>query len=295
MPAAPRFERVCIAGLGLLGGSLGMALRERRLAGRVVGVARREATVDAAMSLGAVDEATRDLRAGAAGADLLVVAVPVLATVDLIAEAAGVLAPGAIVTDVGSTKGHLERAVPPLLPPGVVFVGGHPMAGSERTGIEVARADLFEGATYVITRPPETPPEAAARVAALARDVGAVPLEMEADRHDEAVARISHLPHVAAAALATAAARGDRKFLARLAAGGFRDTTRIAASSPEMWRDICLTNRDPLLAALADLETDLAAFRRAVEEGDPAALEALFAAGRRARLRVMESAPAEDE
>jgi prephenate dehydrogenase len=245
-----------------------------------------------------VDEATLDPRDGVEDADLVVFAPPVLQIPPLTRAVSDRLAPGAIVTDVGSTKAYLEAELPPLLPSGVAYVGGHPMAGSEQGGIGAARADLFNGAVYVLTRPPGCPPEAAARVAALARRMGAKPVEMAALEHDAVVARTSHLPHVVAAALAGAAARGGGLapgLLRRLAAGGFRDTTRVAESPPEMWRDVCLTNAGPLLEALADCEAALVAFRRAVERGDGEALLALFAAGREARRGVFGPAAEEEE
>jgi len=278
------FQRVAIAGVGLIGGSLGMALRERQLAGHVVGIVRRDATVAEGLAAGALDSGSPD-PAAVAGADLVVLAAPVLTCGPLLASLTPHLAPGALVTDVGSTKAELMRTLPALLPPGADFVGGHPMAGSERGGVLAGRADLFEGAVWVLTRGPDTRQASVDRLAALARALGATPVEMDPALHDSAVARISHLPHVAAAALAAAAGAGGlpADLLRLLVAGGFRSTTRIAASPPEMWRDICLTNRDAVLAALADFEGGLAAFRAALEAGDPAALQAAFEAGKRTR------------
>jgi prephenate dehydrogenase len=278
------FRRVAIAGMGLIGGSLGLALRGRRLAGEVVGIVRRPATAVEAVSAGAADDAGLD-PALVSGADLLVLAAPILACETLLADLAPHLSPGCLVTDVGSTKERLMRTLPPLLPPGCDFVGGHPMAGSEKGGVAAARADLFEGAVWVLTRGPQTPDEAVARLAQLTRALGATPVEMEPHLHDDAVARISHLPHIVAAALAEAAGDGSvpADVLRLLVAGGFRTTTRIAASSPEMWRDICLTNRDAALAALSDCESALARFRSALEAADSDGLLAAFQRGKAVR------------
>ena len=203
----PMFETVAIVGIGLIGGSLGMALRARSLARRVLGIPRRQVTLDEALYIGAIDAGTLDL-AGVEEADLVVLAPPVLAIPPLVEEMAPHLRPGALVTDVGSTKSTLMRCLAPLIPPHADLVGGHPMAGSEQGGVLAGREDLFEGAIYVLTRAPRTRPESVERLAELARRLGATPLEMDPDLHDETVARISHLPHVVAAALAEAAGLG---------------------------------------------------------------------------------------
>lgn len=286
------FDTVAIVGVGLIGGSMGMALRRRGLARRVVGIPRRASTIDEALSMGAIDDGTLELSA-VADADLVVLAPPVLTIPPLVKAMAGYLRPGAIVTDVGSTKSALMSALLPLLPEHVHLVGGHPMAGSEQGGVLAAKEDLFEGAIWVLTRPERTPESSVARLAELVRHLGARPVEMEPDLHDAAVARISHLPHVAAAALAAATpAEGLPLDLLRLlVAGGFRSTTRIAASPPEMWRDICLTNRDAILDALTDFERALAGFRSALEEASPEDLYAAFAEGKTARDELVPPAP----
>jgi prephenate dehydrogenase len=277
-------DTVAIVGLGLIGGSLGIALRERRLAGRVIGIPRRRETIAEALSVGAIDEGTLDLD-GAAEADLVVLAPPVLSIPPLVEAMAPHLRPGALVTDVGSTKGMLMRAIRPLLPPEADFVGGHPMAGSEKGGVLAARGSLFEGAVYVLTRDEQTRPENVERLAVLVRRLGATPVEMEPDLHDDAVARISHLPHVVAAALAETAGSGQvpSEVLRLLVAGGFKSTTRIAASPPETWRDICLTNREAILQALDGFEDALARFRGALEADSADGLMEAFGGGKAAR------------
>jgi prephenate dehydrogenase len=288
----PLFDTVTIVGMGLIGGSLGMALREKQVAGRVVGVARRQEAAEKAVALGAADVGSTDPASAAAEAELVVFAVPLLAIPVLAGVVAGGLSPGTIVSDVGSTKAYLESVLPPLLPARVEYVGGHPMAGSERAGIRHARPDLFAGATYVLTRPAATSAAALERVAAMVMRIGAVSLEMSAGEHDRVVARTSHLPHAAAAALAaTAGAALPHGLVSSLAAGGFRDTTRVAGSPPEVWADICLTNADAILGALQDFDERLQGLRRAVSERDGPAIRAFFEAGREARARLIKDPP----
>jgi prephenate dehydrogenase len=273
------FETVSIVGVGLLGGSLGLALRDRQRARRVIAVARRHETVDQALKLGAADEGFTDPREGVKEADLVVLCTPVLTMPALVEQIAPALKAGAVVTDVGSTKSVLCRELPRLLRTGTSFVGGHPMAGSERTGVEAARADLFVDATYLLTPTVETPAGVVDHLEVWVRGLGARPVRLDPEAHDRAVAGISHLPHVVAAALVSAVASGagtDRETLKCLIAGGFKSTTRIAASSPEMWRDICLTNREALLETLARFETELAHFTRALEDRDGAGLLEAF-------------------
>lgn len=278
------FGNVAILGLGLIGGSLGMALRERRLADRVLGLPRRAETIREALEIGAIDEGSLDL-SRASEADLVVLAAPVLTFEPLVRGIAPYLKPGALVTDVGSTKAEITRGIPPLLPASVDFVGGHPMAGSEKGGVRAGRPDLFVGAVWVLTRGERTRPENVGRLAALVQALGATPVEMDPELHDTSVARISHLPHVVAAALAEAAEEGDVpvEVLRLLVAGGFKSTTRIAASPPEMWRDICMTNREAVLGSLARFEAALARFRRALEQEDGAAVLEAFQRGKTAR------------
>jgi prephenate dehydrogenase len=287
------FETVALVGVGLLGGSLGLALRERGLARRVMAVARRPETVRQALALGVADEGSSDLDAGAAGADLVVLCVPVLSMPALVERMAPHLRPGAVVTDVGSTKSVLVRELPRRLRPENPYVGGHPMAGSEKTGVEAARADLFEGARYLLTPDADTPEETVERLERWVARLGAVPVRLDPAVHDRAVAGISHLPHVAAAALASAvraegtAGSPEIEILQQLIAGGFRSTTRIAASSPEMWRDICLTNREAVLEALRLFGAELELFARALQAEDGPALLSAFERARRAHADLV--------
>jgi prephenate dehydrogenase len=283
------FDTVALIGMGLIGGSLGLALRERRLARRVVAVARRPETVRLALERGAADAACSDPAEGVGESDLVVLCTPVLTMPAMTERIAPHLKRGAVVSDVGSTKSVLSRELPRRLRSDTPFVGGHPMAGSEKTGLEAASADLFDDACYLLTPSSDTPEGVVERLERWVTALGARPMRLDPESHDQAVASISHLPHVVAAALASAVhgtgSNGgpDRDLLRRLIAGGFRSTTRIAASSPEMWRDICLTNRQALLEALRQFEVELALFASALEDGSASGLHQAFEHARAAR------------
>lgn len=279
------WRKVTVVGVGLLGGSLGLALKGRNLAQQVAGYVRREEAGHEAVRAGAVDEATLDLKKAVQSADLVVLCTPLAQMSPLAKEFAPDLAEGAIVTDVGSVKGPLIAALEPLLAcHGGRFVGSHPMAGSEKTGVSAARADLFEGACCVITPTPNSSPEGAALVEELWASVGGRTLRMDPARHDEAVARTSHLPHLLAAHLANCVLAPDAPpEQRRLCAGGFRDCTRVASGSPEMWRDIVLMNREQVSGALAGFRNALEDFQRLLETHDSHSIERLFASARERR------------
>lgn len=288
-----RVQTVTIVGMGLIGGSYGLAMRERHLAERVIGVSRREATLRAARELGACDEATADLVAGCRDSDLVILCAPV----SLIPEHARIIAASvpaaAIVTDAGSTKAAIVQQCEAALAGAARFVGGHPMAGSELAGVQHARADLFEGATYAVTKTPRTEEKAFAAIERLALQLGAKPLLIDAQVHDEVVALTSHLPHLVAFALASAVWSGhaDKRAIACLAASGYRDTTRVAGASAELWVDIFRQNREALLCALDTFSEELAALRTALADGDEAALLRLLQAANDGRARVMRTEP----
>lgn len=268
--------RIGIIGLGLIGGSLGMALC--RQAGNlwVVGYDPVVATCQEALARQGVHEIAHSLERVVRGADLVVVAVPVGKIEQVVAEVASVLAPGAILTDVASTKGQLAKVIPPLLPPGVHYVGGHPMAGSEQSGIAAADPFLFQNAVYLLTPGPKTPPQALTALEKFIRMVGGLPLQLTPEEHDLMVAVVSHLPHLLAAALVNTAAEFNQRYpgTLALAAGGFHDTTRVAMGSPVLWREIFATNRESLLGVLKTMSTELAAFTTALAAGEMAEVEA---------------------
>jgi prephenate dehydrogenase len=251
MPEWPR--RVAILGLGLIGGSFGMALRSQEDPPLVVGWSRRPETGDRAVERGAIDEAAGDAMSAVRDADLVYIAVPVDSAVELVRQVAPALRPDAIVTDAGSTKATVVAALDGALPEGMSFIGGHPMAGSERAGIEAAREDLFRGSFYMLTPTPKTDAMAYQRLHGLLSSLETNVVAIDPEAHDEAVAAISHVPHLIAAALvnlATEQADGNPNVL-RMAAGGFKDMTRIAAGSPQMWADICATNAPAIGEMLA--------------------------------------------
>jgi prephenate dehydrogenase len=278
----PITGQIAIIGVGLLGGSLGMASRQRKLARSVIGVGRNPETLARAVSLGAIDEFTTDFATGVALADLVVLATPIPLILSDIERLPELLKTGAVVTDVGSTKAEIAAAGEKYL--GGAFVPGHPMAGSEKSGVEAARADLFEGATWAITPTATTDPTATENVVQLAEAVGARVVPLSPDSHDRAVALTSHLPHVMAYALAALAGEQTKTEprLFDLAAGSFASATRVAHSSPELWRDIALSNRPALLETLRAYRTELDAMTAALESGDAALLESLFFQGHQA-------------
>ncbi len=282
--------RVAIIGLGLMGGSLGLALRagggSGRLARVVVGYDSAPGVAAQAVALGALDHACASLDEATRAADLLVIATPTLAAEAVLRALAGSLAPGAVVTDLCSVKAPLV-ALAERLGPAVArrFVGGHPMAGSERAGIEAATADLYRGARWALTPTSATDADALARVRALVVALGATPLEIDAQAHDAAVAGVSHLPLAIAVALTGSLAEADDwPTLAALAAGGYRDATRVAAGDPIMGRDMLLANRAAVLARIDAFSAALATLRDALARGDATEIEAALRAARAARL-----------
>jgi len=272
-------------GVGLLGGSLGLALRTRQQSSEVWGVVRQDRLVAEVEAAGVVDHATTDLSEAVRDADLVVLCLPVGAMPAMAEAIRAHLKPGAIVTDVGSVKETVVAWLEPVIEAaGGWFVGSHPMAGSEKTGFSAARADLFAGAVCVVTPTARTYPPALTRVEELWRSVGASVLSLSPNQHDELVSRSSHLPHIVAAGLANYvlspahAPTGNR-----LCANGFRDTTRIASSSPELWRDIALANRQHLSRALGVLIADLEEIQRALREDDAEVIGDFFETAKRRR------------
>jgi prephenate dehydrogenase len=264
---------VAIVGVGLMGGSVGLAARRRGAAARVLGVDRDATALRAARERGIIDEACPDLLAAAGAADLVLFCTPV----DTVAALA--CRPGTVLTDAGSTKGAIVRAVEGRLPDGVSFVGGHPLAGSEKSGAEHADADLFRGRLVVLTPTPATSEEAVGGVSVFWRELGARVERMSPEAHDRALALTSHLPHLVASALAGVLPPE----LAGLTATGFRDTTRVASGDPALWSAIFEANRGELLEALARFESRLGELRKVLEAGDRAGVNELLSEGRRLR------------
>ncbi len=274
----PRFERVAIIGTGLMGGSLALALREHDLAGRVVGCARTQVTVDSALARGAIVEGTTDPAVAVRGADFVVLAAPVRTIIEQMPVIAPHLRPDALITDLGSTKTAIIAAAVQHLSQ-VQYVPGHPMAGTEHEGIAAARADLFEGEVWLFTPTATTDRAALARVQGLAQAVGSRVRELPAELHDELVAAVSHIPYLLSIALVRATTNEPRDGVrpTDLAGPAYRGSVRLAVSNAEMWGDILSTNRPAIAAALRRYRAELDALAALVAGGDDAALRAALA------------------
>ena len=285
---APLFRQMTLCGVGLIGGSLALIARRHGLVERIVGLGRTQANLDIALARGIVDTATRDPAEAARGADLVMLATPVRTFPATLAAMAPYLPEAAVISDVGSVKSWVVRELEPLLGPRMAFVGVHPVAGKETTGAIAADEDLYVDRRVIVTPSARSTPDAIDKIEALWRATRARIERMAPEVHDALLARASHLPQIASSALAVALADEtvDGKWAAAFGAGGLRDTTRIAASSAEMWRDICLTNREAISAALKLYADAFAEFARAIESADDPRLMELFERGRRMRERL---------
>jgi len=280
-----RLRKLAVVGVGLIGGSFALALRRAGFAGKVAGFDRDATALEHAARLQVIDDVAESVSEATRGADLVVVAVPVKSVGAVLHDVGLALDPSAVVTDVGSTKAEvIEVARAELRERFARFVPGHPIAGREASGVEAATADLFKGARVVLTPTPETDEKAVALVRAAWEAAGGRVSTLGPADHDRIFAAVSHLPHLLSFALVSElASRPEAAELFGFAAGGFRDFTRIAGSSPEMWRDIALQNRAALLAELDRYGVRLAVFRELIEKGDGPALERLMAEARSAR------------
>ena len=258
------FKRITIIGLGLIGGSLGMVIKEKHLAGKITGVSRRRSTIVRALSLKAVDKVTLDMKRSVKDADLVIVAAPVLKIIDIAKVISKELKKGAIVTDAGSTKADIVKEVEKILPKTVKFVGSHPLAGSEKSGIAFADKDLFKGAYCVLTKSNKTDSKAISKLKKFWTGLGMKVDIMSPDKHDKILSRLSHLPHASGTALCNACGKNDLY----LSAGGFRDTTRIASGNPELWLDIFLTNRKNVARDIKNLKKELSKIEAALNKNN---------------------------
>lgn len=277
MPAPP-FKKIVIFGAGLIGGSFALALRKANAVGEVVGFGRSEATLQQAMHLGILDRIGQDAAAEVADADLVMLATPVGQMAEIMARIAPHLGAHTLMTDGGSTKSDVVVAARANLGGRIAqFVPAHPIAGAEKSGASAAQADLYQGRKVVLTPVPENSPDAVARVRQAWELCGAVVSELTPQQHDAVFAAVSHLPHLLSFALVhDLAQRDNRDLLLSFAASGFRDFTRIAASSPEMWRDICMANREALMRELRQYADELYVLHQALENNDTAGLERIF-------------------
>lgn len=282
------FDRVAIFGVGLIGGSFALALDRFNGARHIIGVGRSRATLDRAVQLGVIDDYTEDSVAAVRGADLVLIAAPVAQIEHILSVIQPAIGLRCVVTDAGSTKADVVAAARRALGGKFVqFVPAHPIAGKEQSGVEAAEATLFDGKRCILTPERETAGHCVERVREMWERCGALVTEMPAQRHDEVFAAVSHLPHILSFALVAAIAREEDAALKFAhAGGGFRDFTRIAASSPEMWRDICLSNREAILRELDGYEAELQRMRALLVAGDGTALAEEFEVSRQARSQL---------
>ncbi len=270
--------KVGIAGVGLLGSSMGYVLRKKKWAEKVVGIGRNREKLEKAVEIGAVDSYLLTIDESLRELDIIVIALPVEIIPKYIESMIPYLKTGVIITDVGSTKKSITTEIEKILPDNIYFVGGHPMAGSEKTGVDAMDPFLFENAVYVVTRSSKSNDESVDKIKEMAGVLDARVIEMESSEHDISVAAISHLPHIAAAVLVNSAAIIDKSQanVLSLAAGGFRDTTRIAAGSPEIWRDISISNSSKIVEAIEIFEEELKKFKEAIIKKDGKEIYNLF-------------------
>jgi prephenate dehydrogenase len=293
MAARLKIRKLVVIGVGLIGGSFALALKRARAVQRVVGVGRTSRNLAAARRLKVIDEASQDPARAVREADLVLLAIPVGQMPAVMTAIAPHLPAHAVITDAGSTKGDVIAAARRFMGAHFSrFVPGHPVAGTEKSGAEAAFPDLFKERNVILTPQRETAATAAGLVKRAWEACGARVMRLAAEQHDAVLAAVSHLPHVVAYALVNMLARRrNAAQLFGLSAGGLRDTVRIAGSSPEMWADICIANREALLAALEDYENELELVRAAIESADGAELRRLFAEARNAREKWLVKKP----
>lgn len=285
----PLINRLAIIGVGLIGGSLARILREKGEVGEVVGIGRGRSNLELAVELGVIDRYCHDPAEGVAGADMVFLATPVCTIAGLVREIAPALAPGCIVTDGGSVKGDIVASCEPLVPEGCHFVGGHPIAGTENSGVEASFSTLYQGRRCIITPTERTDRVALDKVVRMWELAGSDVVLMDVAKHDRVVAAISHLPHMVAYSLVNAVGEYDGcdENILKYSAGGFRDFTRIASSDPVMWRDIALQNRDSILEMMDNFSEYYGRLREMVASGDGAAMELFFASSKEYRDRLV--------
>lgn len=281
--------RLAVVGVGLIGGSLALALKEAGAVGEVVGIGRGRANLETALRLGVVDRIETDAAAGVAGADLVFLATPVQSLASVASVVLPAMKPGAILTDGGSVKGAVIEAIAPLVPAGVHFVPGHPIAGTEKSGAEAAFATLYRGKRCILTPTAATDAAALETVRSTWETAGSEVVVMAVEKHDRVLAAISHLPHMVAYALVNAVGAYDRyeENILEYSAGGFRDFTRIASSDPTMWRDIAVTNREALLEMMQQFETFFAELKEDVRRGDGERLFEFFHRSKQSRDAIL--------
>ncbi|WEX10062.1 prephenate/arogenate dehydrogenase family protein [Chelativorans sp. AA-79] len=290
--ADPLFDKIALVGIGLIGSSIARVVRREGLAGTVAISTRHPETLARARALDLGDAYFSSAAEAVTDADLVIVSVPVGASGDVAAEIAGALKPGAIVSDVGSTKSSVIQQMAPKLPGTVHFIPGHPIAGTEHSGPDAGFAELFEGRWCILTPLPATDEEALERLTRFWERCGSRVDRMDPEHHDMVLAIVSHLPHIIAYNIVGTADDLEtvtKSEVIKYSASGFRDFTRLAASDPTMWRDVCLHNKDAILEMLARFSEDLSALQRAIRWGDGEKLFELFARTRAVRRSIIEA------
>jgi prephenate dehydrogenase len=285
----PLINRLAVIGVGLIGGSLARALREKGEVGEIVGIGRGVANLQRAVDLGVIDRYEQNLLAGVADADMVFIATPVCTIADIVAEITPALAVGAVVTDGGSVKEEITRRCDALISKRAHFVGGHPIAGTENSGVDASFSTLYKGKLCIITPTAATDSRALEKVARMWQVAGSEVVMMAPDKHDKVVAAISHLPHMVAYSLVIAVGDYDgcNENILKYSAGGFRDFTRIASSDPVMWRDIALQNRTALLEMMDFYAVIHARLRTLIESSDADGLEKFFESSRNHRESIL--------
>lgn len=286
------FKKAAIIGVGLIGGSLAMAMKHKRMADTIVGIGRGKANLKLAMRLGVVDSVTVDIESGVAGADLVVVAVPVLKIGETIKKAASGLTSPCIITDVGSVKKAIIDECEAALPNGITYVPGHPIAGTENSGVESAMANLYNERVCILTPTSNTPQADIGKIREMWQEAGSRVVIMDAATHDRLLAAISHLPHMIAYTLVnTVAAAGEKNIdFLKYSAGGFRDFTRIASSSPEMWTDVCAMNKDNIIGMIENFQRQLETLKRLMAKDDFKGVKANFEDAKKIRDSIITDA-----
>ncbi|MGB3538366.1 MAG: prephenate/arogenate dehydrogenase family protein [Mesorhizobium sp.] len=288
----PLFEKIALIGIGLIGSSLARVIAREKLAGHVAISTRSQETLDRAEQLGLGDSYTTNAQEAVRGADLVIVSVPVGSSGTVAKEIAPALKKGAILTDVGSTKASVIAQMQPYVPEGVHFIPGHPLAGTEKSGPDAGFAELFENRWCIFTPLPDTDPAALEKLSEFWRRCGANIDTMDPGHHDMTLAIVSHLPHIIAYNIVGTADDLEsvtKSEVIKYSASGFRDFTRLAASDPTMWRDVCLHNKDAILEMLARFSEDLASLQRAIRWGDGEKLFDLFTRTRAIRRSIIEA------
>jgi prephenate dehydrogenase len=283
------FGQITIVGVGLLGGSLAQVAKRHSLADKVVGFGRSQEKLEKAKSLNIIDEYATDLQSAVAEADVVVLCSPVSVMTPLVREMVAFLQPGCLVTDVGSVKKPLVGEIQALMPEGTYFVGSHPIAGGEKTGFEASRSDLFQGEKCIVTPTPKTNPNAQNKITELWEQAGMQVITMDVEEHDLIFGAVSHLPHVIAFVLMNtlgSISTKNHEEITAFCGKGLKDITRIASSDPVMWRDICLSNKKPVLSLIDKFQGSLQQVRNLIDKEDSQLLEQTFETAKKYRLNL---------